>query len=144
MHFLEAIESGCEGNDIQRECWSPNYSIHAGVEGYLEYEDSLGSRYRFTEEDVYATDWAVKERTCSFPEAIEYLKEGSYKICRKGWTQGENGTRWQAFEILNGEFLLYFKKFGPYEKKGDIFVVEPEDIMADDWVVYDKMWNNVI
>lgn len=144
MHFLEAIDKAWKDNQhIQRDCWSPSYYIYSVSSGYLDYEDSFGNPYHFTEDDVYADDWYIKEDTYSFSEALKYLGKEGYKIKRASWRWDE----WEAFCNIDGSLVRYKAMGNPYETVANgnslRLLLSLEDILAEDWIVYDRGWNPV-
>ncbi len=144
MYFLEAIDKGWTDNQhLQRDCWSPSYYIYSVSSGYLDYEDANGVPYHFTKDDVYASDWRIKEDTYSFSEAFRYFSKEGYKIKRAAWRYDD----WEAYCNIGGNIVRYKDMDNPYETavNGNSFklLISLEDILADDWIVYARDWTPV-
>lgn len=111
MNIIEALKEIRKGKLVSRKNWFDNIalSISSKSEEIVAYNITATSEseYKFTENDIQADDWVIKQyrRSLTFVEAFKEIKNGK-KVKRKAWEDGsyiDGNTR--LYSLIPSEFL---------------------------------------
>lgn len=117
MNIIEALKEVRKGKLVSRKNWFDNIalSISSKSEEIVAYNITATSEseYKFTENDIQADDWVIKQyrRSLTFVEAFKEIKNGK-KVRKKSWFDSS---------YINGDTPLNCLKI--------------DDLLANDWEV---------